>query len=281
MTSFAKVFTAVSVFFLMAPIYTPPQADSAPPTYDVHFEILNDDQAIPSVQVSQGQLLTAPIAGTDYIERANVRLNGWYGDAALTDRFDFENDTIVEPITLYAQWAYLKDSISKASLIQSSEGTSFTVGTISLSLVLYAPMQTDLDYQWQQKLVSGIKWIDILGETDATYQPRNNGTYQFRVLYWVQEEDDQGVLETVRKESQAVTLTLSGAFEWQPLLYLLGLSVIGGGLFLFYRKRPLSYVVLGGEPIAPRGFVRLKIFRFNRPRAKKGIPSSGGISMPK
>lgn len=275
MTSIAKGLLVVSLFTWMVAVDAPLDVDSIPLAHAVGFEILNDDQSIAYQSVSDGAFPIAPIAGSDYVARPNVRLNGWYFDQALTELFDFEQDAIVEPLTLYAEWVYLKDSVSKATLTQSQPGSNFEVGTIELFLVLYAPMQVDLQYQWQQKLPSGLKWIDILGATEASYQPRQNGTYEFRILYWVQEEDNQGVLETVRKESQPVTLTLSGAFDWQPLLYLFGVIIIGGGLFAFYRKQKLSYVVAGGDPIPPKWIRPFEDISLQPKATKKGYTFVG------
>jgi len=71
------------------------------PTYPVTF-IANGGYPEPVnlPNVKQGEKITAPPAMT----KANHNFDGWYKDIGFTEAWDFTNDTVTGPITLYAEW---------------------------------------------------------------------------------------------------------------------------------------------------------------------------------
>ena len=61
----------------------------------------NGDTPQPVTQyVSAGSLITEPTAPT----KSGYNFDGWYTDAALTTKWDFEKDTVTASVTLYAGW---------------------------------------------------------------------------------------------------------------------------------------------------------------------------------
>ncbi len=65
-------------------------------TFDYNYE----DAPVPFVQsVRKGQTLTAPL-----ITRTGYTLDGWYKEISLTNKWNFNNDTVSVDLTLYAKW---------------------------------------------------------------------------------------------------------------------------------------------------------------------------------
>jgi len=210
----------------------------------VSYDILNDDQVILDSTISSGSYVTLPQVGNQIIERDNVVLSPWFKNASLTLPFYAEDEPVIETLTLYAEWRYLNDSIRKASLSLSQPGTSFTTGSVTLTLLLYEPLAQGVTYQWQSRLVSSPAWIDIADANAFSYTPNRNGTYEFRVKYYVQQSNGESTLE-LRKESDSITLTLSGAFDWQLIYYPLGLLILIGVVLWVNRKQPIDYYIEG------------------------------------
>ena len=61
----------------------------------------NGGSAVVSATVSEGHKLTAPEAPT----KDGYTFHGWYKDAAFTNRWNFDTDTVTEDVTLYAKWS--------------------------------------------------------------------------------------------------------------------------------------------------------------------------------
>ena len=68
-------------------------------SYTVTFAT-NGGSAVDSQTVNYGAKVAAPSAPT----RAGYTFQGWYQDAACTDAWDMESDTVAGDITLYAKW---------------------------------------------------------------------------------------------------------------------------------------------------------------------------------
>ena len=60
----------------------------------------NGGSAVSSATVSEGNKLTAPEAPT----KAGYTFLGWYKDAAFTNSWNFDADTVTSNTTLYAKW---------------------------------------------------------------------------------------------------------------------------------------------------------------------------------
>ena len=71
-----------------------------PPTYTVTFETNGGEPQPENLSVSYGAKLTKP--GT--LTKTGYTFNGWYKEEACTNLWDFDNDTVTENITLYANW---------------------------------------------------------------------------------------------------------------------------------------------------------------------------------
>ncbi len=236
--TFSLAFVFLSLFFYPSPIVL--HAEDVV----VSFIIINDEQTIDPITVSSGSLVTLPQVGEQIISRDNVVLSVWFKDASLTVPFYAEDEVIIDTMTLYSEWRYVSDSVRKASLTLSSSGTSFQTGAVTISLLLYAPLAEGVTYQWQSRLIGAPAWIDIEGANEAQYTPQRNGTYEFRVKYFVQQWLG-GSWTEVRKESESVTMTLTGAFDWQLVYYPLGVLIIVGLVFWVKRKQPIDYYIDG------------------------------------
>ena len=210
----------------------------------VSYVILNDEQEILDTSLSSGSYVTLPQVGNQIIDRDNVVLSPWFKNASLTIPFYAEDESVTQSLTLYSEWRYLNDSIQKASLSLSRPGTSFTTGSVTLSLPLYEPLAQGVTYQWQQRLVNAPAWIDIENANTFDYVPNRNGTYEFRVKYYVQQSIGESATE-VRKESQSITITLSGALDWQLIYYPLGLIILISVVLWVNRKQPIDYYIEG------------------------------------
>jgi uncharacterized repeat protein (TIGR02543 family) len=74
--------------------------DPADPTYTVTYQS-NGGSAVASVSnLSSGSKLTEPADPS----RSGYTFNGWYQDAACTDEWDFDTNTVSGDMTLYAGW---------------------------------------------------------------------------------------------------------------------------------------------------------------------------------
>jgi uncharacterized repeat protein (TIGR02543 family) len=77
----------------------PNRSDSVP-TYTVSFEANGGNPAPQSQTISRGGKVAEPYA----IAKTYYGLEGWYKEAACTNKWDFVADTVSADITLYAKW---------------------------------------------------------------------------------------------------------------------------------------------------------------------------------
>ena len=125
----------------------------------------NGGSAVESATVSEGSKLTAPGAPT----KAGYTFHGWYKDAAFTNRWNFDADTVTGNITLYAKWA-------ETTKIYDISGTVYEYGGTTTS--------------------SGVSVKLMKGDTQvASTTSASNGTYSFTgiapgVYNIVAEKDD-------------------------------------------------------------------------------------------
>lgn len=210
----------------------------------VSFDIVNDDQVIVDQILADPGQIVAPT----YVQRPNVRLDGWYIDSDFGTLFDY-SDTIVTSMTLFARWDYLIDVDGKAQLTQSIEGTTFKSGDVVLSLDLYGPLLTDIAYRWQIKMTEDGKWRDIPGATAATYNPTMNGQRGYRLVYRTPVYDEGTIVETDRHETASVWLDIYGETPWLAIVvsivFLLMFSIV---YYLSYRWS--IWLIVDGEMIA-------------------------------
>ena len=86
---------------------------SAGTKFIVTFEANGGTPTPVSTLVAAGGLVTEPFG----ISKVGSVFGGWYTDDTLTHKWNFDNDTVIDDITLYARWV--------------SEGTKFIVGFVA------------------------------------------------------------------------------------------------------------------------------------------------------
>lgn len=106
-------------------------ADWERESYPVAFDT-GGDTGISDQTVAHGELASEPPAPS----RTNYVFEGWYTDSGYTRSWDFGNDTVVEPMTLYAKWKWSGEA-AIASVRFTSGGLTAAAGdTVSVSGVV-------------------------------------------------------------------------------------------------------------------------------------------------
>ena len=70
-----------------------------------HF---SDEEKVKNVKVNKGSKISMP----DDPSRDNYTFTNWYADSNLSAKWDFDNDSVVASITLYAGWAYDEQDVT-------------------------------------------------------------------------------------------------------------------------------------------------------------------------
>ena len=220
-------------------------------TVTVSFIILNDDQT-KVISLNEGDFYFNP--PTDFIMRDNVRLKGWYQDENLTRFHDFDLP-ILQDTSVYATWDYLNPAIALAQLTQSIVGDRFESTTMKLTLPLYAPLKEDVRFQWQAAPQNSSDFDNIGGANLDHFSPFRNGTFQYRVRYRLPIYSGSGtIIDYVSYYSNVATISIYG--QQTIVGYIIGLSLIllVGFIWFLRMKRPIYYVVDGGEALPPGRF---------------------------
>jgi hypothetical protein len=233
---------------LLLPVSPPLSVDDS---ITLTFTILNDDQN-KSFSLSEGEMVLNP--PTDFIERDNAKLNGWYTDASLDSFYNFSNP-ILTNTTVYARWDYLNPAISLASLYQSMAGDRFESKTMVLSFPLYEPLRVNVRYQWQAAPQYSDDFDNIGGANSPEFSPFRNGTFRYRIRYRIPITNPTGfVTDTISYYSQPVTITIYGQQSQVALYIVTGLMLLLGMVLFLRWKRPVYYDVAGGRPISPNRY---------------------------
>lgn len=90
----------------------------------------NGGSAVGSATVSEGHKLTAPNAPA----KDGYTFHGWYKDAAFTNSWNFDTDTVTGNITLYAKWAETAKIYGISGTVYESNGTTPASG-VSVKLM--------------------------------------------------------------------------------------------------------------------------------------------------
>lgn len=90
--------------------------------------LVADGAIVATKTVPRGGKLTLP----DVEERAGYRLNGWYRDAALTELWDMQRDTVTVNTTLYAAYEPVSDRQSAADVPLWPLGLVLPMGVAAL-----------------------------------------------------------------------------------------------------------------------------------------------------
>lgn len=85
----------------------------------------NGGSAVESATVSEGSKLTEPTAAPT---KDGYTFLGWYKDAAFTNRWNFDADTVTGNITLYAKWAETAKTYGISGTVYESNGTTTASG---------------------------------------------------------------------------------------------------------------------------------------------------------
>jgi hypothetical protein len=233
---------------LLLPVSPPLSVDDS---ITLTFTILNDDQN-KSFSLSEGEMVLNP--PTDFIQRDNAKLNGWYTDASLDSFYNFSNP-ILTNTTVYARWDYLNPAISLASLYQSMAGDRFESKTMVLSFPLYEPLRVNVRYQWQAAPQYSDDFDNIGGANSPEFSPFRNGTFRYRIRYRIPITNPTGfVTDTISYYSQPVTITIYGQQSQVALYIVTGLMLLLGMVLFLRWKRPVYYDVAGGRPISPNRY---------------------------
>ena len=80
----------------------------------------NGGSAVGSATVSEGHKLTAPNAPA----KDGYTFHGWYKDAAFTNSWNFDTDTVTGNTTLYAKWAETAKLYGISGTVYASDGTT-------------------------------------------------------------------------------------------------------------------------------------------------------------
>jgi hypothetical protein len=233
---------------LLLPVSPPLSVDDS---ITLTFTILNDDQN-KSFSLSEGEMVLNP--PTDFIQRDNAKLNGWYTDASLDSFYNFSNP-ILTNTTVYARWDYLNPAISLASLYQSMAGDRFESKTMVLSFPLYEPLRVNVRYQWQAAPQFSDDFDNIGGANSPEFSPFRNGTFRYRIRYRIPITNPTGfVTDTISYYSQPVTITIYGQQSQVALYIVTGLMLLLGMVLFLRWKRPVYYDVAGGRPISPNRY---------------------------
>lgn len=90
----------------------------------------NGGSAVGSATVSEGHKLTAPNAPA----KDGYTFHGWYKDAAFTNSWNFDTDTVTGNTTLYAKWAETAKLYGISGTVYASDGTT-TASGVSVKLM--------------------------------------------------------------------------------------------------------------------------------------------------
>ena len=90
----------------------------------------NGGSTVDSATVSEGNKLTAPGAPT----KDGYTFHGWYKDAAFTNSWNFDTDTVTGNTTLYAKWAETAKLYGISGTVYASDGTT-TASGVSVKLM--------------------------------------------------------------------------------------------------------------------------------------------------
>ena len=80
----------------------------------------NGGSAVAPVTVAENSNLTAPNAPT----KNGYTFHGWYKDAAFTNSWNFDADTVTGNITLYAKWTETTKNYGISGKVYESNGTT-------------------------------------------------------------------------------------------------------------------------------------------------------------
>ena len=160
----------------------------------------NGGSAVGSATVSEGHKLTAPNAPA----KDGYTFHGWYKDAAFTNSWNFDTDTVTGNTTLYAKWAETAKIYGISGTVYESNGTTPASGvTVKLmkgdTLVASATSGADGAYSFTG-IAPGV--YNIVAEKDDTTQT---------TLVIVTNHNETGKNVTLPQSKVNSKLTVNGA----------------------------------------------------------------------
>ncbi len=154
--------------------------------YTVTFNLNGGTGSIADQQIIEGGKVTKPADPTKTATASETyEFAGWYKDAGLTTKFDFENDTITTATTLYAKWIatpILEDNYIDFSIEYNNVNRVLEVGnTIDLTGLKVSGL--DLSFNSVDLAASEyyVKVINPNGEVCDITDPVIAGTYTIEI----------------------------------------------------------------------------------------------------
>lgn len=159
----------------------------------------NGGSAVSSATVSEGNKLTAPEAPT----KAGYTFLGWYKDAAFTNSWNFDADTVTSNTTLYAKW-------TEATKIYGISGTVYEFNsTTPASGVTVKLMKGDTEVASATSASNGA--YNFTGIAPGVYNiVANDGTTNKTELVMITDANREGVNITMPPANVSSALTVSG-----------------------------------------------------------------------
>ncbi|MDR0487574.1 MAG: InlB B-repeat-containing protein, partial [Treponema sp.] len=144
-------------------------------TYSVSFNSNSGSAVAPYAVSTHGATITAPVS-----TRIRCTFEGWYKEAALTNKWNFAADTVTANITLYAKWTYTGGTPIVAVedvvlyLATQSAGSS-VANSASLPMQIDLGNMTQAESGWRQLLTvinTAGKYVNL----DLSACTMNSGT---------------------------------------------------------------------------------------------------------
>ncbi|MCM1086716.1 MAG: InlB B-repeat-containing protein [Muribaculaceae bacterium] len=159
--------------------------------YDVTFQ--SEHGTVPSQkQVKEGALIEQ--SADLQLTESGFSFEGWYKDAELTQKWDFEQDTVLEPTTLYAKWLTLYtvtfnlsghgEDIIKTDIKAGSLLDPASISVPAVDGFHFEGWYKDAEFkeQWnfytdtvQNNITLYAKWEDVAGKFVVTFDLREHG----------------------------------------------------------------------------------------------------------
>ncbi|HJJ33790.1 MAG TPA: InlB B-repeat-containing protein [Methanocorpusculum sp.] len=136
--------------------------------YTVTFDAQGHGTAPAEEKVNHGGKVSEPTAPTE----TGYTFGGWYKEAACTNAWDFENDTVTGNTTLYAKWTVNQYTITISDAIQfgtvTSSASSAVMGT-TITLTVTPNSGYQLKENSLEGTYSGSSKVTITNVTENTY----------------------------------------------------------------------------------------------------------------
>lgn len=231
---------AIIVFF----VFREGEADA----FDVTF-MDHDGVLVEQIEVNKGDSISAPT-----LAREGYTFVGWYVDETFETRWDFNTDTVNQPLTLYARWEEeLVPEMSVQELVQALLGTPFANPELSVNHGLSAPELVGVD---ESQVLE--KYPEI---PDAEFH--ESAIFDFEAIKQAEDLNDTATWDFVIAQAKAVNETeshpvkihlpnriieiVAGTSNTAEGIYALGINgfdgihIVGGSETVLMIETPLTW----------------------------------------